>query len=194
MRSCRRAAWLAGALVAAAACAGSPGPTVPGTAAASAGETLLARVEHPGQLGSEGETFELVPTGALPTVLDRFEKGSEEAPPLRLRLSLEATPGSAAELGVRVFLGHPSAERSTSIEDPSYVGSFTFYGSAGEGGAAGTFLLDPEPALRHLFSLQEGTSEDRLPLTLAPVPLRAEDPLGGLTLTLTSAELTTASG
>jgi len=81
-----------------------------------------------------------------------------------------------ADFAVRVFVNLPNASSSTPTEDPHFAGSFAFFGTHGEGAAAGghqhqpKFLVNLTNAIQRLRSsgqLKEGTP---ISLQLVPAP------------------------
>jgi hypothetical protein len=87
-----------------------------------------------------------------------------------VRLIIEgAVPPPRAKLSVRAFLNKPDANVATSIEDPHYIGSFSFFPSgdqvkAGERGQ--NFTLDLDSTIRRLAEIGESISSRPISVAL----------------------------
>lgn len=97
----------------------------------------------------------------------------------RLRLTLEVRPPADAHLGVRVFLNASTPGPNTSVDDPTYVGSFTFFGHDHTGPSApgddiSKFAFDATGTVRKLAQAGWATPEANLRVSLVPVAFRSE--------------------
>jgi hypothetical protein len=83
-----------------------------------------------------------------------------------VRLTLRGVRSQPA-LTLRAFVNKDDADAQTSIKDPHYLGSISFFGDAG---VTGDYLLDASQTLREL---NKGTAKewDQLKVTLVPVPV-----------------------
>ena len=98
--------------------------------------------------------------------------------------------------GIRVFLNKLDATRSTPVEDPHYVGSFTFFpNSAARDSEHGqAFLLDAAKVIGRLASLKELKVESPLIATLVAIKIREDEsvsatvPIQNVILSTTSQE------
>ena len=85
---------------------------------------------------------------------------------------------ASSDFAVRVFVQLPTANRSTSIEDPHYAGSFAFFGTtppvgtppAGDHVHQPKFLVDLTPTLQRLLQRQELKDGQPISLQLVAVP------------------------
>jgi len=127
--------------------------------------------------GNQGVTVAVPLSAPVREALARAAAAPAGAAPA-VRLSVEGIEPPAAAtppVGVRVFLDAPRADAATPIDDPHYVGSFTFFdGRAGSGGAAAktAFLLDLGHTLRALGSPERWLRRGDAAVTLVAVPLR----------------------
>ncbi|MEP0210542.1 MAG: hypothetical protein ABJ370_00735 [Paracoccaceae bacterium] len=108
------------------------------------------------------------PAPLLPTLtLDLSSPRKGNAAGFDVRLNDVIVEGDGIT-GFRVFINDPDAEAATSIEDPSYVTSFSFFPDPEPGVPAGTFVVDMDNAISRL--LQNGDELDaELTLTLVPI-------------------------
>jgi tyrosinase len=85
---------------------------------------------------------------------------------------------ATSDYAVRVFVQLPTADRTTSIDDPHYAGSFAFFGTTPPAGTppAGDhvhqpkFLVDLTPTLQRLLQRQELRDGQPISLQLVAVP------------------------
>lgn len=81
-----------------------------------------------------------------------------------------------SDFSVRVFLNLPNANSSTSIEDPHYAGSFTFFGTEAPNATRGEhkhqpkFLVNLTNTIQRLKRNQELKDATPISLQLVPVP------------------------
>ena len=103
-----------------------------------------------------------------------------QAPDRCVRLAVEGVRVAGnADVTVRAFLGEPDAGAASPLDDPRYLGSFTFSHGAEDGGET-AFLLDASPALARVGP--GAVAEDGVvTLTLVASPLgRAADPAASI--------------
>jgi tyrosinase len=85
---------------------------------------------------------------------------------------------ASSDYAVRVFVQMPTADRTTSIEDPHYAGSFAFFGSTPPAGTPPVgdhvhqpkFLVDLTPTLQRLLQREELKDGEPISLQLVTVP------------------------
>ena len=121
--------------------------------------------------GSKPVTVELRPGARLKARLEQAADHEAVAGKLRLIIG-GAVPRKRFDVGVRVFLNLPTANASTSIEVPEYVGSFAFGENAGGLQESRDFVLRPGITIRRLRHLRTIDLGKALSITLVGVPLR----------------------
>jgi len=111
----------------------------------------------------------LMPTGAA--------KGLGAAPVAAsdriLAFIRDVEPPANGNAEVRVFVNHPDPGPDTSPQDRHYVGSFTFFGAAGDHAGHGggqTFLFDLTETVRRLSITDTSVTND-IKVQLVPVPM-----------------------
>jgi tyrosinase len=83
---------------------------------------------------------------------------------------------ASSDFSVRVFVNLPSADRTTSSEDPHYAGSFAFFGTQPQTPAPGAhqqqpkFLVDLTRTIQRLRERQELRDNTPISLQLVPTP------------------------
>lgn len=169
------ACLLAGAGLATSACAGAEAG---GRHEASAKVTGVP--ETSARLDSSPLTVTLHPAPELSRAIANMARDTAlEGESTHLRLSVEGIGPPTSGVGVRVFLNLPEANATTSLDDPHYLGSFTFHGSPpGEDGQPAeqvSFLLDAGPTVARLAKEFE-TEPGRVHVTLVAAPLRPGTP------------------
>lgn len=122
-------------------------------------------------------SVELAPGSALRERMNALAGGADARE--TLRLTVEGLEAPSVPTVVRVFVNCDYLKADTPINDPHYVGSFTFFEHKGPGGEvhaehAGprTFLLDAAPALRKLKQSDGYSETGPLQVQFVPVPLR----------------------
>lgn len=173
------AGWLG--LLATPACSGLAAPEEGSAileAEAPVAEAQIAEAQIAEPLrGGEPLTVSLPLSAELRRAIAALGTGSVQAEPT-LSLAIEGVRAPRAEAGIRVFVGHPGATAATALDDPRYVGSFTFFPepSGAEAEEPSTFLLDLGPSLRRLAPAERLAPGDRLQVTLVLTALRRGDP------------------
>jgi hypothetical protein len=164
--------------------AGAAGGTGAGAAAGPlAAEGLATMPIH----GHQGVTVTVPLAAPMREALARAAGGPAGAAPT-VRLAVEGIEPPAAAtpaVGVRVFLDAPRVDAATPIDDPHYVGSFTFFDGRGGAGAAPAktaFLLDLGHTLRALGSPERWLRGGDATVTLVAVPLHHGESVEGVSI------------
>jgi hypothetical protein len=137
----------------------------------------LATIKVVGQTATttEAVTAESNVSAELRNHINRFRKSEGAsyavANATRLRLTLEVEPPEDLRMVVRVFLNSPSANQNTPTGDPSYVGTFSFFGNdhAEHSGASSRFIFDVTGTVRNLTSNGLFKDDGNVRVTLVPV-------------------------
>jgi Protein of unknown function (DUF_B2219) len=106
----------------------------------------------------------------LQAKVKQVASAQQNAPTLRLTIDgVEVPPHQ--DLGIRVFLNKPDADRETPIKDPHYVGSFTLLNEAYKPGQPEKAFMDINPAVKTLGQSGALHVQEPLRITLVAVPL-----------------------
>jgi tyrosinase len=113
----------------------------------------------------------------------QFRSAVESSGPSRLLLILGGVElPSEADYFVRVFLNKPDASLGTSIEDPHYAGSFTFFfdgrHALTHGAPKAGFVVDVTDTLRRLNRSGTLSRQDQVDVHLVPVPFERRQVTG----------------
>jgi tyrosinase len=154
-----------------------PGPREVG---APAVEQTLAELPNEQAARSEAPLGVVVrPNDALTARLRTLlERGSRSPARATLRLELEGIEEPGAPTAVRVYLNHPAPSLATSIAEPQYVGTFTFFSqdgvhsqARGHHAGATTYLLDLTETVTDLGRAGRMAADSPLEVKLLPVAL-----------------------
>jgi hypothetical protein len=98
------------------------------------------------------------------------------ASPTRLRLSLEVKAPEDLSTAVRVFLNSSNPGANTPLDDPTFVGAFSFFGQdhASHTGASSTFTFDVTETVRNLVRARLNQDESTVRVSLVPRALSAD--------------------
>jgi hypothetical protein len=119
----------------------------------------------------------LEPTESLASQIQKGAAATtQEDGQTSIRLTVQGiTPPKPLDVGIRIFLNKSDADRTTSIDDPSYVTSLAFDHSHGEAVKTQTFVADLGPALRKLHKLNRLAANKPLTVTLVAIPIHPRD-------------------
>lgn len=94
----------------------------------------------------------------------------------KLRLTVEVKPPEDLSTVVRLFLNSPKADQKTSIGDPSFVSTFSFFGAdhADHGSGTDKFTFDVTSTVRNLSSNGMFKDDKNVQVTLVPVARNKE--------------------
>ena len=117
-----------------------------------------------------GDVAELSPRlildlGGNEEVVRRSTLSSES---INLRLCEMVVEGTSVT-GFRVFVNNKNAHIGSSIDDPSYLTSFSFFPMPTQDGKVGTFVVGLESTLHTILACDEVTRCKQLTLTIVPI-------------------------
>ncbi|MBX3441449.1 MAG: tyrosinase family protein [Planctomyces sp.] len=128
-----------------------------------------------------GLTFALAPNEEERAELAKVGEGALSAPSVRIRLSGIEVPKNQ-DVSLRVFVNCELLTESTPIDDPSYVGSCTFFshgdhghGDDSHGDGTASFFLNASPAFAKLYGDRPLKEDEPLKVSIVAVPLFPDD-------------------
>jgi hypothetical protein len=124
-------------------------------------------------LGNETASFSLNPDDALRKFATESAIGGVFRDKRVARLTIEGVKVPANHnVALRVFVNCQKLGKDTPITDPSYVGSYTFFGNhAHDGDQRVSFFLNVTPAFQRLYGDRKFTKDEPLKISVVARPL-----------------------